>query len=168
MSTVDQASKFARELIELEYAAEISRNSETDDAFGPKLEKLNLLFADEVTVASGISRPGNMSREELSGYQVHADNTRRRKLVAVFPFRSSKLGSVFACHVTGNDAGSLDEPDRVWWVGNTPQGWRVLAFDQKCFECDGAGKLGDRPCRDCGGMGWRRASGADLGKLEKL
>jgi hypothetical protein len=168
MPTVDEASAFARELIELEYVAEISRNSETDDAFTPKLIKLNLLFAHEITVASGISRPGQMTREELSGYTRNVADTRRRELVAVLSFRSSTRGTVFACQVTGKYVYSVGEPDRVWWVGETNDGWRVLGYDQKCYECEGAGKFGDRPCRDCNGAGWRRAGGVDLGKLERM
>ena len=168
MSTIDEAFRFAREVIELEHAVELSRNSETDDAFTPKLTKLNLLFAHDVAFASGISRPGHMTRDQLSDLASNVDDVRRREIVAVVPFRSAKLGLVYACRVTGKYVYTVGEPDRVWWLGDTVEGWRVLAVDYKCRECEGRGKFGERPCGDCAGVGWSRASGVDLGELERV
>lgn len=166
MPTIDDAAQFAKQVIELEYEAEVSRNSETDDAFVPKLKRLNQLFADEVTVASGISRPTNMQRDELDGLRVHVDNTRRRQLVAIFQFEAPKFGAVFACHVTGKDVFTSDNPERVWYVAKTSDGWRVLGYDRACYECDGAGKIGDRPCNECGGAGWVHGDGFNFKNMD--
>ena len=66
MPTADEAARFVKELIDLEYIVEVSRNTETDDAFTSKLTKLNQMFFDRARVVSGIGRPAGMSREELS------------------------------------------------------------------------------------------------------
>lgn len=165
MPTADEAAQFVKELIELEYDAEVSRNTETDDAFTPKLTKLNRMFSDQVRVVSGISRPAGMSREELNGLRIHADNTRRRRFVAMFEFKHPKYGAVFACHVTGNTADSNDAPERVWYVAKLSEGWRVLSYDRACFECDGTGKINEKSCRDCHGSGWVHGDGVNFGNL---
>ena len=162
MPTIEDAAQFVKRVIELEYEAEVSRNSETDDVFVPKLKRLNDCFANQVTVASGISRPANMQRAELDGLRVHVENTRRRQLVAIFQFETSKFGPVFACHVTGKDAFSVDNPERVWYVAQTSDGWRVLGYDRACYQCDGAGKIGDSPCDECGGVGWLHGDGFEF------
>lgn len=159
---LDEAGQFVRELIDLEYQAQLSRYSETDDAFQPKLLRLNLCFADECTVASAISRAAGLTKERLAEYQWQVENLRRRRLVGVHEIDSR---AVFACHVTGADEATIGEAERVWYVAKRAEGWRVVGIDRVCFECDGEGKFGERACWACGGPGWVHSDGENFARL---
>jgi hypothetical protein len=45
------------------------------------------------------------------------------------------------------------------------QGLRLVSQQNLCGECSGTGKVGGRPCSECGGSGWNQRGGIEIASL---
>ncbi len=156
--------------LELDYAAELSRYSEADDKFGPKLAALNELFADDIKLASAISRPRNLSAADLAEQKrAHFGNVSKRKLFGIDDYVEPRFGHVFACHLSDPWANASDIRSNVFYLAKIEGDLKIVSWDGICSECQGAGYFGNRPCPRCNGAKWLHMDGATLalGELVK-
>lgn len=160
MASIDQAVDFARRWTAAEWEVIQALHRERDPAaFAARVAALAAGFLGE-------GMDPRMGRSEDEAFWSRAEeylaSRQRRPLFRVDRHAHPALGELFALHVGSTNAGSR-APFSRYFARDAGSGLRLVAQENVCPECDGAGAVAGAPCPECGGRGFLRRGGPALG-----
>jgi|GEM_PF-1528712 len=166
MTTMDQAVELLRTVIRQEDEAQQLIWTSTDTAeMDRRVAEVNKHFGGGLL--SEVARPRTLRDDHLQRGQKQLRVLGPRLLFKVERYDTRGLGPVFRAYVSSHLKDYTTYAASLL-VADQGEGPRIVSQYNLCWTCEGSGKAGGKTCPDCGGAGWLRVGGLDVGDLRQL